>query len=138
MSAPVHCRLVGNLAAGSYRTESAPVLNWTCRQPRCDTDVWVEIVEAANEAKAAGTKKADAIIEARRANAGAKKMGGTSGDASADSGHASDGHADSRGSDLPPGLDDDLKKMSPEERKRAIKERVQARRNQKKKDNKEL
>ena len=114
------------------------MLYWVCREPRCDTDVWVEIVEAANEAKAAGIKNADAIIASRRAKTATKKKASNGERASVDSGQASDGQADSRASDLPPGLDDDLKQMSPEERKQKIKERVQARRNQKKKDSKEL
>ena len=115
----------------SIEIESRLLLRAMCSEPRCDPDEWIELVEAANEAKASGTKKADALIEASRGRFGKKKApgGGKSAKVEQASDEGADG--DSRADD---GLPADLKKMSPEERKQAIKDRVQARRKASKKD----
>ena len=108
-----------------------PLVHSLCSEPRCDPDEWIELVEAANDAKAAGTKKADALIEASRGKFGKKKTPGGRKSAKVEQASDEDAGVDSRAND---GLSSDLKKMSPEERKQAIKDRVQARRKASKKD----
>ena len=98
-------------------------------------DEWVQLVEVAMEAKAAGTKKADDLIADRRSGARSKTIPRDSSTAaSAESRQDSAERTKSADDDAPKGLPEELKKMSPEERKQAIKERVRARREQKKKD----
>lgn len=107
----------------------------TCREPRFDPDVWMDVVEAAMEAKAAGETSATELIEATDRSWSSKKGGSASvkpnPDSSGEEKAAPAPAPDSGAHAKEKGLADDLKNLSPEERKQAIKERVKARRAEK-------
>lgn len=106
------------------------------REPRFDPDIWIAVVEAALEAKAAGTPaieliEADGMVWSTSKNKKPSMLG-------------SDGKPTvAEDAPAPPaedtvhkekGMAEDLKAMSPEERKQAIKDRVKARRAEKLKE----